>query len=434
MRLTSPLLAFCLAAAPMVASAQSAALRAEVERRVPTVLPKVVSWRRDIHQHPELSGEEQRTSALVAEHLQGLGIETRTGVGGYGVVGVLRGGKPGPVVALRADMDGLPVTEQVELPFKSRATATYNGQTVGVMHACGHDNHVAILMGTAELLAGMKAQLPGTVVFLFQPAEEMKPNGEGGAEPMMREGALDNPKVDAVFGLHVTNAPVGRLAYRSGPAMASANMWKLIVRGKQTHGAKPWNGVDPVVIGSQIVSAYQTIVSRQLDITDSPAIVTVGAFNGGVRGNIIPDSAVMLGTVRTFSDAQREQIFARMTAMAEGIAKASGATATLTVDPGYPVTSNDPVLTERMLPTMRWAANGKVVIESLRTGSEDFSFFARKAPTLFVFLGVTPADQDAEQAPTNHSPFFFADEGALPVGVRTMAGFAVDYLSQGVKK
>ena len=421
-------------ATPLAGGAQSAALRAEIERRVPTVMPKVVSWRRDIHQHPELSGEETRTAALVAAHLKGLGIETRTGVGGHGVVGVLRGGKPGPVVALRADMDGLPVTEQVEVPFRSRVTTTYNGQTVGVMHACGHDNHVAILMGAAELLAGMQAQLPGTVVFLFQPAEEMKPNGEGGAEPMLREGALDNPKVDAVFGLHVTNAPLGQVAYRAGPAMASANMWKLLVRGKQTHGAKPWAGVDPVVVGAQIVNAYQTIVSRQVDITDSPAIVTVGAFNGGVRGNIIPDSAVMLGTVRAFSDATRDQIFARMRAMAEAIAGASGATAALAVDAGYPVTANDPALTERMLPTMRWAANGKTAIEPLRTGSEDFSFFARKAPTLFVMLGVTPADQDPEKVATNHSPFFFADEAALPVGVRTMAGFAVDYLAMAPRK
>lgn len=426
----------CLTLFAPVASAQravnSAPMRAEIERRMTAVMPKVVAWRRDIHEHPELSGDEVRTAALVAAHLKSLGLEVTTGVGGHGVVGILRGGKPGPVVGLRADMDALPVAELVDLPFRSQVKSTYRGQQVGVMHACGHDNHVAILMGAAEVLAGMKAQLPGTVKFVFQPAEEGAPNGEGGAAPMIRAGVLENPHVDAMFGLHVFPGPVGSIGYRVGPLLAASNSFSLTVNGKQTHGAAPWAGVDPIVVGSQIVMGLQTIISRQTDITAVPAIVTVGAINGGIRSNIIPDSVVMIGTIRTFDPTMRTDIFARMKRTAEQIALSSGAKATFVVDSGYPVTVNDTALTNQMLPTLRWAAGGAGMgLRPLVTGAEDFSYFQERVPGLFVMLGVTPKDMDPAKVAANHSPYFFADEAALPNGVRAMAALAVDYLAAG---
>lgn len=408
------------------------AMHDEITRRTAAVMPRVVAWRRDIHEHPELSGEEVRTAALVAAHLRALGIEVRTGVGGHGVVGVLRGGKPGPVVALRADMDALPVEELVDLPFKSKVRATYRGQSVGVMHACGHDNHVAMLMGAAEVLAGMKASLPGTVKFIFQPAEEGAPNGEGGAAPMIRDGVLESPKVDAVFGLHVFPGPSGSVGYRVGPLMAAANSFTLTVRGRQTHGAAPWAGVDPIVIGSQIVMGLQTIISRQVDITAVPAIVTVGAITGGIRNNIIPDSVVMIGTIRTFDAGQRQAIFANMKRTAQDIASSGGATATFAVDSGYPVTVNDSALTNQMLPTLRWAVGAAGAgLRPLVTGAEDFSYFQEKVPGVFVMLGVTPAGQNPAKVAANHSPYFFADEAALPNGVKVMAALAADFLASG---
>lgn len=418
-----------LVAAPLHLAAQSP-LSADLDRRISSVTPKVVAWRRDIHEHPELSGEEVRTAGLVAAHLRALGMEVRTNVGGHGVVGVLRGGRPGRVVALRADMDGLPVTEQVDVPFRSRVRAQYNGQDVGVMHACGHDNHVAILMGAAELLAGMKAQIPGTVVFIFQPAEESLPDGTGGAEKMIADGVLDNPQVEAIFGLHVWSGRVGEVTYRPGPTMAAVNQLSISVRGRQTHGANPWGGVDPIVVGSQVVLGLQTIVSRQVNITENPAVVTIGQFVGGVRSNIIPDSVLMVGTIRTFSAAQREDIFRRIETTATNIAEASGARATVRIDSGYPVTRNDIALTESMVPTLRRAAGAdKVGIEPLMTGAEDFSYFQQRIPGMFVFLGVTPPEQDWETRPRNHSPFFAADESALPVGVKTMSALALDWLA-----
>jgi amidohydrolase len=405
---------------------------AEITKRVEAVTAKVVGWRRDIHEHPELSGEEVRTSKLVADHLRALGIEVRTEVGGHGVVGVLKGGKPGPVVALRADMDGLPVAEQVDLPFKSKVMGTYRGAPVGVMHACGHDNHVAILMGTAEVLAGMKAQLPGTVKFIFQPAEEGAPNGEGGAAPMLRDGAFENPKVDAVFGLHVFPGPNGAIITKPGPWLAAANSATITIKGKQTHGAQPWGGVDPVVVGAQVVGALQTVVSRQIDITKVPAIVTIGAFQGGIRSNIIPDSVVMLLSIRTFDQQMRDDIFMRIKRIAESTAAASGATANVVIDSGYHVTTNTPELTKRMWPTLQRAAGAAGVIESgLVTGSEDFSFFQERVPGLFIGLGVSPKGADPRKSAANHSPLFFADEGALPNGIRAMTMLAVDYLIGG---
>lgn len=430
MRLFRACLLACTVVAPLGAQ-QGTALSAELDRRLGAVMPKVVEWRRDLHEHPELSGQEERTARVVAEHLRALGLEVRTNVGGHGVVGVLRGGRPGRVVALRADMDGLPVTEQVDLPFRSRATAQYNGQTVGVMHACGHDNHVAILMGAAELLAGMKTQIPGTVVFIFQPAEEGLPDGSGGAQKMIAEGVMENPRIEAIFGLHVWPNAAGTVQYRVGPMMAAANAYRLTVHGKQTHGANPWGGVDPIVVGSQIIMAFQTIISRQVDISANPAILTVGQFVGGIRNNIIPDSAYMVGTVRTFDVAQRADIFMRMERTAQNIAEASGARVVLKIDSGYTVTVNDTALTNAMLPTLRRVAGAENVgISPLIMPAEDFSFFQERVPGLYLMLGVTPRDRDPATVPRNHSPYFFADEAALPVGVKTLSSLALDWLTQ----
>lgn len=428
------LLSYLLLLVPTVLAAQGGTqgLRSEIDRRVGTVMPKVVAWRRDIHQHPELSNQEVRTGKLVADHLKQLGLEVQTGVAKTGVVGVLRGGRPGPVVALRADMDALPVTELVDLPFKSTQKAMWNGQEVGVMHACGHDNHVAILMGVAEVLAGMKSQLPGTVKFIFQPAEEGAPPGEeGGAGLMLKEGVFDDPAPSAIFGLHVWPGPAGSISYRSGPLMAASDWLYIMVKGRQTHGAVPWGGVDPIVVSSQIILALQTIPSRQIAVTNVPAIVTVGMIQGGNRGNIIPDSVVMQGTVRTFDEEMRKDIKERIQRTVQMIAQSAGATAKVDFGTGNnPVTYNDPALTEKMLPTLkRVAGDSNVRVGQLSTPAEDFALYQQRIPGMFFFLGVTPKDQDPATVPGNHSPYFFADESALPVGVRAMANLAVDYLT-----
>ncbi len=424
---TFALLAVSLAGGTVYAQAPGAA---DMQRRVQQVMPNVVAWRRDIHQHPELGNRETRTAKIVADHLRALGMEVQTGVAHTGVVGVLRGGRPGPVVALRADMDALPVTEMVDLPFRSRARTTFNGDSVGVMHACGHDNHVAILMGAAEVLAGMRATLPGTVKFIFQPAEEGPPPGEdGGAAQMIREGVLANPAPEAIFGLHVWPDSVGRITYRPGGAMAGGDAIRIVVNGRQTHGAMPWGGVDPVVVSAQIVNALQTIPSRQIDVTVAPAIVTIATIHGGVRSNIIPDSVVMTGTIRTLDPSQRVDIRERVKRTAEKIAESAGATATVTLQQGYPVTYNDPKLTERMVPSLRAAANGRAGLMAPTMGSEDFSYFQQKIPGVYFFLGVVAAGQDPAKAPKNHSPYFAADEGALPVGVRAMTQVTLDYLN-----
>mgnify|MGYP000241752410 CR=1 FL=1 len=419
------------AAATALAPAELDALLAEADRLAAAVTPKVVAWRRDIHQHPELGNREFRTAKLVADHLRALGLEVRTGVAHTGVVAVLRGGRPGPVVALRADMDALPVTERVDLPFASKVRAVYGGQEVGVMHACGHDNHVAILMGVAEVLAGLRARLPGTVKFLFQPAEEGPPPGEeGGAALMVREGALEDPRPEAIFGLHVTNQlHTGRIGYRPGGALAASDRYTIVVRGRQTHGARPWAGVDPIVLAAQIVLGLQTVVSRQTDLTVAPAVVTVGQIQGGVRHNIIPDSVVLVGTIRTFDPAVQRDIHARVRRTAERIAESGGGSAEVRIEEGVPVTYNDPALTERMRPTLeRVAGPGRATLVPVTTGAEDFSYYQRVVPGLFFFLGVTPEGKDLTESAPNHSPEFFADEAALPVGVRALTHVALDYL------
>jgi amidohydrolase len=424
------ILVACITAA---APAAGQSLAGEIDKLSAAVQPELIAWRRHLHEHPELSNREIETSKFIVERLRAFGLEPQTGVAKTGVVAILKGGRPGPVVALRADMDALPVREEVALPFASKVTSEYEGNKVNVMHACGHDTHVAILLATARVLTQVKDRVPGTVKFIFQPAEEGAPREEGtaGAELMIKEGVMQNPKVDATFGLHVfANVPTGTITYRSGPFMAAADQFEIIVTGKQAHGSSPWRGVDPIVVGSQIVSALQTIVSRSVDITRLPAIVSVGQFQSGVRNNIIPETARLVGTIRTFDDAVQNDIHERVKRIAEGVAAGAGAKVQVNIYRGYPVTVNDPKLTEQMLPTLERVAPGKVKQSELITGAEDFTFFQRQAPGLFIFLGITPPDQ-VGKAPSNHSPLFFVDEAALPTGVRALANLAIDYLSAG---
>lgn len=425
------LLSFALltAAAP---AAMAVAEPAVVETAVDAVMPQVVAWRRDFHQHPELSNREFRTSKLVAAELRKLGLDVKTGVAHTGVVGILRGDKPGPTIALRADMDGLPVTEQVDVPFKSLATAEYRGEKVGVMHACGHDGHTAMLLGTAKVLAGMRKELPGTVMFVFQPAEEGAPEGErGGASLMLEQGLFAQTKPEAVFGLHLWSAlNAGKVGYRSGPLMAASDRFHIVVHGRQTHGARPWGGVDPIVTASQIVLGLQTIVARQVDITQYPAIVSVGAIKGGIRNNIIPDSVELVGTFRTFDPKVRAAIVERIERIAKETASAAGATADVQfgTDPN-PVVLNEAALTTRAVASLeRAAGRDNVGVIPYVTGSEDFAFFSQTVPSFYYFVGSTPPGQDAATAPSNHSPQYFVDEASLPVGVKTMVTAALDYL------
>lgn len=427
------LLTFILSLTAISLSPLSAqqSLSGEIDRLTAAVEPELIQWRRYLHEHPELSNRETETAKYVVERLNSFGLEARTGVGKNGVVALLTGGRPGPVVALRADMDGLPVKEETGLPFASKVMSEYEGNPVGVMHACGHDTHVAILLATAKVLTQMKDRLPGSVKFIFQPAEEGAPPNEGvaGAELMVNEGVMQNPKVDAIFGLHVfANVPTGSITYRSGPFMAASDRFDILVTGKQAHGSSPWRGVDPIVVGAQIVSSLQTIVSRSVDITSLPAVVTVGQFQSGVRNNIIPDTARLVGTIRTFDPLVQEDIHVRVKRIAEGVASGAGAKVDVVIRKGPPVVSNDPALTARMLPTLERVAPGKVKQSEFITGAEDFTFFQKQAPGLFFFLGITPPDQIG-RAPSNHSPLFMVDEKALPTGVKALANLAVDYLA-----
>jgi amidohydrolase len=395
---------------------------------------KVLAWRRDIHQNPELSYQETRTAALAAEHLKKLGIEVKTGVGITGVVGILKGGKPGGVVALRADMDALPVEERVDVPFKSKAKAQWLGQTVPVMHACGHDAHVAILMGVAEILAGLREEIAGTVKFLFQPNEEGSYDGRpSGAQKMIDDGVFDAPTPTAVFGLHVTSAQAsGVIALRPGGLMASADSIKIDIQGRQTHGSSPWRGVDPVVTAAQIILALQTIPSRQLDVTKTPAVLTIATVHGGVRANIIPDTVEMQGTIRTHDEEVRADIWRRLEKTATAIADSQGATATVKVSEGVPVTYNDPPLTAWGTRSLGRGVGEERVTESRPVmGAEDFSILAQKVPGMFFFLGITPPGEDPREAPANHSPLFHIHEPALKYGVRSLAYLAIDYLNRG---
>ncbi|TCC93331.1 amidohydrolase [Pedobacter frigiditerrae] len=429
---TSLLLAFL--ASPLLLSAQNNPQKAEVSKRADALTEKVINWRRDFHEHPELGNNEVRTAEIIAKHLKSLGIEVKTGVAKTGVVGVLVGSKPGPVVALRADMDALPVTERQPLPFASKVKTTYNGQEVGVMHACGHDSHIAILIGVAEVLAGMKKDIAGTVKFIFQPAEEGAPFGEeGGAELMVKEGVLQNPKVDVVFGLHINSqTPVGQITYRPGGTMAAVNDMKITVTGKQAHGAYPWSSVDPIVVSAQIINSLQTIVSRNLNVTENPGVVTIGSIQGGVRSNIIPEKVEMLGTVRNFTPEDEKMFIERIKMIAVKTGEAAGAKVEVLIpySAHYPVTFNDIALTEKMLPSLQSTAGAaNVKLKAPVTGAEDFSFYQEKVPGLFFFLGGMPKDQDPLKAPSHHTPDFFLDESGFTLGVKALCNLTLDYMS-----
>jgi amidohydrolase len=420
---------------PSEASAETVSLEAKVRERAASIENKLIAWRRDIHQHPELGDQENRTSRLVAEHLRSLGMEVRTGIARTGVVGVLKGAKPGRTVALRADMDALPVKEPEGLSFASRAKGRHWGKEVDVMHACGHDTHTAMLMAAAEVLASLKNDLPGTILFIFQPAEEGSSlfaplSGKTwGATLMLQDGAFAEPKPDAVFGLHVMPGRSGEIYYRTGATTASGDALDITITGKQGHGGMPWNTIDPITTSALVISGLQTVVSRKANLTVSPAVVTIGMIHGGEAGNIVPESVHMAGTIRTYDDHVREVLHRESRLAAEKIAESAGAKADLSIVKIYDTTVNDAGLAERMRPVLMRAADGRVNQAPLVGASEDFSFFAQATPGLFVFLGITPRDQDPAQAAPNHSPAFFVDERALVVGTRTMASLAVNFLS-----
>jgi amidohydrolase len=424
------------AAAVLAAIATSgAAAAATAQQLVEPELNQITAWRRDLHEHPELSNREVRTSKLIADELKKLGYDVRTGIAHNGVTGVLKGGRPGPRLAIRADIDALPVTEQVDLPFASKASGEYLGKKVGVMHACGHDAHTAMTLGLAEILAKMRGNLPGEVMLIFQPAEEGPPAGEeGGAPLMVREGVFKDFKPDAVFGMHVVSwLPVGVAGVRAGGAMASSDTFRIVVHGRQSHGATPWKGIDPIVTAAEIVTSAQTIVSRQLDLNKDPAVVTFGIFNGGQRFNIVPDSTELQGTVRAFDEGMRTQALASLKNIAEHVAAANGATVETQIPLGEsnPVNSNDPALSERVRASLEKALGKDHVQDPPRwMASEDFPFFGlgAKVPSVYFFVGSTPVGTDPATAPSNHSPKFFLDEGALPVGTEAMLQAALDFL------
>lgn len=405
---------------------------ADIEALAKKVEPKVIEWRRDFHLHPELSNREFETSKKIAKHLKNLGLEVRTGIAHTGVLGILKGGKPGPTVALRADMDALPVVERVDVPFASKEKSTYLDRDVGVMHACGHDSHMAILMGVAEVLTGMKDDLQGTVMFIFQPAEEGAPPGEeGGAKLMLKEGLFDNPKPEVVFGLHISSdLEVGHIKYKPGGAMAASDRLEIKVKGKQSHGSRPWSGVDPILTSAQIIMGLQTIVSRQMELTKEAAVITIGKIESGVRNNIIPEEALMIGTIRTLDTEMQKEIHKRIRKTATLIAEAQGATAEVDIQVGYPVTFNNLELTRKMLPSLYKAAGeDNVHVTRPSTGAEDFSFYAREVPGLFFFLGGRPKDVDPLDAPPHHTPDFYIDESGFVVGVEALTQLTLDYMA-----
>jgi len=420
----------CILLPAMYILAQKKDMTLLISAAADKIEPKTIAWRRDFHEHPELGNREVRTAKIIADHLRSLGLEVKEGVGKTGVVGILRGAKPGPVIGLRADMDGLPLVERTALPFASKVRTTYNGQEVGVMHACGHDSHIAILMSVAEVLAGMKQDLKGTVKFVFQPAEEGPPTGEeGGAPLMIREGVLDNPKVDVMFGLHINSATAsGKIKYRSAGAMAASDWFTLKVKGKGTHGSQPWGGIDPIVVSAQIITGLQTIISRQTELTKDPAVISVCVIKGGVRSNIIPEEVEMLGTIRTLDTAMQRDIHEKMQRTVTKIAESAGATAELTIENKTLITYNNPELVKKMLPSLQKAAGeDNVSWVDAMTGSEDFSFFGDKVPSFFFFLGGMKKGQDPRTAFPHHTPDFYIDESGFKTGVKAFCQLVVDY-------
>ena len=408
----------------------------KLDKFINDIESKVIDWRRDFHENPELSNREFKTAEKIAKHLKSLGLEVQTGIAHTGVVGILKGGKPGPVVALRADIDGLPVTERAPIPFASKVKSEYNGIETGVMHACGHDTHIAILMGTAEVLSKIKKDIKGTVKFIFQPAEEGPPEGEkGGAEMMVEEGVLKNPDVDAIFGLHISaGTDVKTITYKPGGTMAAAQRFVIKVKGKQTHGSRPWGGIDPIVISAQIINGLQTIVSRDTELTKEAAVITVGLIRGGVRNNIIPEEVEMIGTIRTLDYDMQKKLNAEMLKRVPAIAKAFGGDATIEISKGLPITYNDVKLTAKMLPSLQKAAGKENVhLMNAITGAEDFSYFQKEVPGLYFFLGGKPLDVKPEDAASHHTPDFFIDESGLKLGVQTFINLTLDYMNSYTK-
>lgn len=426
-----PLLLISLFTFDLIAQSE---IKQKIDTRANELEEQVIEWRRYFHENPELSNREFNTAKKIAEHLESLGLEVQTEIAHTGVVGILNGGKPGPVVALRADIDALPVIERTDVPFKSTVMGEYQGNEVGVMHACGHDTHIAILMGVAQILTEMKDDLKGTVKFIFQPAEEGAPKGEeGGAELMVKEGVLKNPDVDAIFGLHISDdTPVGEIEYRPKGIMASVNSFDIKVTGKQAHGSAPWGGIDPIVTSAQIINNIQTIVSRSMPLTRQAAVVTVGVINGGVRNNIIPEEVTMQGTIRALDEEMRQLIFKRLETVVQNTAESNGAIAELTINKGYPITYNDPELTAQMLPTLEETAGKEnVILINAITGAEDFSFFQKEIPGLYFFIGGKAPDREASG---HHTPDFYIDESGLKLGVRAMSNLVIDYMEQSTGK
>ena len=413
-------------------------LNAKIEQQAKELEPKIIEWRRYFHEHPELSNREVKTGAKIAEHLKGLGLEVQYPVAKTGVVALLKGAKPGPVVALRADIDALPVTERNSLPFASKEKVNFGGQETGVMHACGHDTHISMLLAVAEILTRNKAELKGTVKFIFQPAEEGVSPAEApaGAELMIKEGVLENPKVDAIFGLHIQSLlPSGQLAYRSGGLMAAVDGFDIKVKGKGAHGATPWDSVDPIVVSSQIIQGLQTIVSRQTELTKAGAVITIGSIHGGIRRNIIPETAMLEGTIRTFDDDMQKKVHEKIKLTAEKIAESAGAIAEVDIIIMYPATVNDVALTDKMVPSLiRAAGKENVVITQPVTMAEDFSFYQRKVPGFFFFLGAYPAEMNLKTQPTHHTADFMIDEKAMVTGVKALANLTIDYLEMNSKR
>ena len=402
----------------------------EINTATEKIMPQVVEWRRHLHQFPELSNREFKTSKFVEEHLRRLGLDVKTGIAKTGVVGILKGGQPGPTIGLRADMDALPVKERNTLPFMSKETAEYNGQTVSVMHACGHDSHVAMLLGAAEVLSQMKSQIKGTVVFIFQPAEEGAPAGEeGGAELMVKEGVMDTPKIDAIFGIHINSqTEIGKIKYKYGAAMASSDWFSIKVKGKQTHGSQPWSGIDPIVTAAQIIQGLQLIVSRQSELTKAPVVITIGKINAGIRENIIPEELTMAGTIRTLDSAMQKDVHEKIKLTVQKIAESVGATAEVNIETKTLVTYNTPELVKKMLPSLQKAAGKENVIENeWTTGAEDFSFYGTKAPSFFFFVGGMPLGKNPKDAAAHHTPDFYIDDSRLDVGVKAFCNIVFDY-------
>lgn len=407
-------------------------LKEKVTTAAEKIEPQCIAWRRDIHEHPELGNREVRTSKLIADHLKKIGIEVKEGIAKTGVVGILKGDKPGPCIALRADMDALPIAENVNIPFASKQRSIYNGQEVGVMHACGHDTHIAMLMSVAEILSGMKNEIKGTIKFIFQPAEEGPPEGEeGGAELMVKEDVMSNPKVDVIFGLHIeSDIEVGRIEYKPGAFMASSDWFHIVVKGKGSHGSQPWKGIDPIQISAQIIEGFQSIVSRQMELTKAPVVITVGKINAGVRSNIIPEECVMDGTIRTLDKDMQKEVHKKIKQTAEKIAEASDAKAEVSITTKTLVTYNDPELVKKMIPSLQSASGADNVKErEWVTGAEDFSYYGTKAPAFFFYLGGMPKGSDPKKAPPHHTSGFYIDESGMKTGIKAFCNLVIDYMN-----